>query len=565
MVDLPHRFVPASNKFVSPARIVSQTGHDGAVLSLAFSPCMRFIASSDIYGLVKVWCLDTLDILGSYRLSFVPDSLSWISAHRIRCQNHTAAEDIVLADDDPAEVPAPSPSNTFIPLLDAPQISSEGNTLHIARGDDVYCHVLDGLQRVEMEACERYVVALSPKRILVCATNSESVMFSIPAPEGDSWRHFFLTSRGDRVLIISTLGAVWAFDPMREPPAVVFQNAAAATAETLSDNGILALGDNNGNLTFLNTVSGAVIMRTPRYPKGFVAAYPSPEKVGFVALREESASAFLGASQEILSAAPLPATLTAACAGMRYSEVIIACTDGFIYRLKLDTNDIVKLCAVPCHVEAMTYSAGGLLFRSLDGQYYCFDGSNVAPLAISTSPVPTAMAINASGTRAACLCDTMLEIWDLRKSCTMISRIPIAGGRLVTLGKEKSSEFALVISDSREIWRVSLEGDAAPQRMAALDDPDLANAKLVSLAPATKSYVYALCETNHGQCCVVRISMNSGKSSIVLRIFTVGTQIFGASMNEDSVVLRNDANRLRVVLGTQAYSIGDWVRSDAIS
>ena len=63
MVDLPHRFVPTTSKFVSPVRIVSQFGHGAAVTRVSFSPCLRYFASLDASGWLRIWVLETLDIL----------------------------------------------------------------------------------------------------------------------------------------------------------------------------------------------------------------------------------------------------------------------------------------------------------------------------------------------------------------------------------------------------------------------------------------------------------------------------------------------------------------------
>ena len=57
MVDLPRRFVPTSSRFVSPVRIVVQSGHEAGITAVAFSPCTRFFASADSSGCVKIWGL----------------------------------------------------------------------------------------------------------------------------------------------------------------------------------------------------------------------------------------------------------------------------------------------------------------------------------------------------------------------------------------------------------------------------------------------------------------------------------------------------------------------------
>ena len=77
-MELPHRFVPTASKFVSPVRIVAQTGHRGVIVALAFSPCHRYLAASDSDTTVKVWCIENLDVVGSYRIGFVADQLKWL-------------------------------------------------------------------------------------------------------------------------------------------------------------------------------------------------------------------------------------------------------------------------------------------------------------------------------------------------------------------------------------------------------------------------------------------------------------------------------------------------------
>jgi len=561
-VELPHRFVPTASKFVSPVRIVSQTGHRGSIAAMAFSPCQRYIAASDSDCTIKIWCIDNLDVIGSYRIGFVATELVWDGNRAVDCKagDKSFRIEFETEAEDAAEIGGVYSRAGYIPLLGAPEFEYNSEKVTVRRGEDVYEHALSDAFFVSMEPCERYVVAVSKESVEIYDTSSENVLCALKADAGDAWKHVFFAELGNYIMAVSE-NTVWQFDPIREQPACIVTMPARVTAQCFSKKGLLALGNINGNLTLISGAKKAIVLRTPRFAKSFCAMFPSPDKAGFVAFRDESVTAFMGVSQEILSSAPLPAPLRAACAGNCYTEAIAACDDDFVYRLKLDTNDIVKLARVTDKIRLITCS-GEQFAAVCENKVIFYNGSSVKELGASPDDA-LAIALNEASNELAILYQNRVERWSLSKNQCAQS-VEANAGCVVFFGKEKSAGNIFVITQQLDVLSASSSASSL-EKINALDDPALLNARPISAAPAAKSFEFVLCEINHGQYAVVRVGLNSGKSNIVQRVFVAGMQIWGAAANEQSVQLRNDATCLRIVQGLTTFSVDDWSRSEPLA
>ena len=561
-MELPHRFVPTASKFVSPVRIVAQTGHRGVIVALAFSPCHRYLAASDSDTTVKVWCIENLDVVGSYRIGFVADQLKWLGDSVLECSagdlRYQVSFEIEKVDES-VERGIASRSG-YIPLLGAPEYTYDDEKVTVLRGDSVYEHPFDALVQIGMESCERYVVALSQKLVEIYGTSSDETLCSLPCAESDAWRHFFLDEYGSYVMLISER-SVWMFDPIREQPRRIVELPVNVTAQDFSKKGLLALGDVHGNITIVSSAEQAVILRTPRYARSFSAFFPSPDKAGLIAIRDESVSAFMGVSQEILSSAPLPASLCASCAGSSYTECVVACDDDNVYRLKLDTNDITRIAHVPEHLVHIHCVADAFVAASADNVYF-YDGARFKKLDAAADGI-RALSLNEKNKFAAMLYDSKIELWSVNNN-KLLKSYNIDGVELVAFGKDKTADTLFAFNNKLEILTAASSDDAL-SKLNVIEDENLKNARLISVASAAKSFLFVLCEINHGQLAIVRVGLNSGKSSIVLRVFVAGKQIWGAAVNNDYVQLRDDASCLRIVQGLTTYSVEDWSRSEPLA
>ncbi len=562
MIELPHRFVPTTSKFVNPVRIVAQTGHHGRIAALAYSPCHRYIAASDDDKVVKIWCLDTLDVVGAFRIGFVANALTWNGIRSLNCTDGTNEHVIEFVDEQDENDTAPA-QNTFlggyIPLIGAPEFSFNDKSVTLTRGDDQFEHDFEQAKKVEMEACERYVVAMNKTRVEIYDTSSENVKASLPLEADDEWVDFYLPKFGDFAALASQK-TLWIFDPVREEPTCIAKHNARVTAFTHDSDASIALGDENGNITIYDAKQRVQRLRTPRFARSFAAIFPSPEKTGFIALRDESVTAFMGASQEILSSSPLPAPYAAACAGACYTEIIVACKDSAIYRLKLDTNDITRICLADQPVRCLAAAGECLVLHTDDDQFRFYDSSTLRKITPSVK-TPKAIALNETATLAAFLDDEHLTLWNVRTD-TLAKQFDLKNGDVIAFGKDKSADSVYVITHDRQVLLANID---SLNDLSVFEDPALANARVISVAPAAKSFLYTLCEIDHGQYAIVRVGLNSGKSSIVLRVFVVGTQIWGAAFNDQSVQLRDDANCLRIVQGLNTFSVEDWSRSEPLA
>ena len=564
MGELPHRFVPTTRKFVSPVRIVAQTGHRGEIAVLAFSPCHRYLAAADRDCVVKIWCLETLDVIGSYRIGFVAEKLVWEAAFTLACSTGERVYRIAFEHESDGVVSdsAAPPSMGYIPLLDAPSFGVEGDRITVTRGESTFVHTLADVCQAAMDVCERYVMAWSPKLAEIYDTSSDKTLVSINLEADDAWRHIYQAKYGASILALSEK-QILQFDPIREKPVCMANFTARITADTFDLSGLLALGDANGNIAVYSALEKSIIFKTPRFARSFVHLLPSPEKNGLIAFREESVTAFMGASQEILSSSPLPSGFRAACAGACYTEVFVACEDQIVYRLNLNTNGIVRVCSSKHAIDMLAAAGDNLVLHSPDGALSFFDGAVERALSLQCSTPVHALAINETATLAAIAEAEKLHVWDLRKN-VLVRTYDVSGLETLAFGKDKTADAVLVFLSDHTILSGGPSA-AALSELNRFEDPVLEHARIISVAPAAKSFVFVLCEIDHGQYVIVRVGLNSGKSAVVLRVCVAGTQIWGAAANDNSVLLREDASCLRIIHGLTSYSVQDWSRSEPLA
>lgn len=559
MVNLPHRFVPTTSKFVSPVRIVSQYGHGAGITAVSFSPCTKYFASADEEGWLRIWSLETLDVLGIYLLGFRCEDIGWdgINAVVCRCRGHERR--IVFSDESKEISSTEMPLGNVIRLLDAPEVMRDGDSVIIHYGDNEFVHAIPGLLRCELEPCERYVVALSTNKVQVFSAFEDEELLEMISPEGHHWCNLHISWRGDFFLAISDDGGIWIGDAIKKTSSCLLRGNTELTASGFGGEKYAIYGDNRGNITVFDIEQRTLLLRTPRRPVDFNAVYPASDKVGFVALRSESATAFFSQSREILSASPLPAPVRASCPGMQFSELIVACTDNILYRIKLDDNSISKVCRVNREIDAIACNNDAIFMHFVDGSSASFENNVLSEHPWISKRCPISLALSDNSKTVVALFADHLDIIE-RSGKKETRRVDIKGAVQLICGKEKSANQILVMMADLRIVNVDMRtGDCSE-----LNRLDIEYGRVVSVAPAAKSFTYVLVEAEHGQFVILKLGLNTGKSSIVLRVMSVGTQIFGASSSDDAVCLRNDATCLRIISGLKAFSIDDWSRSEPL-
>lgn len=559
-MELPHRFVPTTSKFVSPVKIVSQYGHSSGISSVAFSPDARFFASADREGWVRIWSLETLDVLGIYRIPFECRSISWESTNAIVCRSehdvrrielNQDAEDVVAAERDV--------SDNVIRLIGEPEAERDGDHLVIRCGEMRFEHEISGLLDFAMDPCERYVAVVSQSAILAFDTYHDDCLLRLDAPNEHAWCGLHMFCRGSYFTALLDDGSVYQFDAIEKKSTCLYRISDRVTAWDFSRNELLIYGNERGILTIYDIANRALLLRTPRAPIAFSAVFPSPEKTGFVALRKESATAFLNQSQEILSASPLPSPLCVACAGSRYAEVLAACADHGVYRLKLDENTIQKLGVLHGDVDVMTASGENVVLHEKSGQFAFLDGAKFTPIDVHLENV-RALALSENGKNIAALTDTGIDVFE-RTGKQAARHFDVTQVAQMTFGKDKTAQTIVLFH--RDLTLSAVEIQTGEKR--ELGRLCLENGVVLSVAPAAKSFVFVLVASEHGQLSILKVGLNSGKSTLALRVFVVGTQIWGAAESQDSVYLRNDATCLRIISGLKAFSVEDWSRSEPLA
>lgn len=561
MASLPHRFVPTTSKFVSPVRLVSQFGHGAAINFAAFSPCEKYFASSDVNGWLRIWSLETLDILGIFLLDFSCESIVWKGSSVVICQGEGRERLIEFLDGEHHESIEPQSSflGQEIRLLDSPEVTEGPDFIEIHYLEHSFKHQIPGKIRHEMDPCERFVAVHCADciHILNCYENEELAAL---APEsGKSWQNMWISMRGEAVICLQNDGRICIVDAVKKDMKWILKGDAVVTASSFSGSHYVIYGDNRGNLTIFDIISRSILLRTPRCPIEFTAVFPTADRIGFVGLRSESATAFFAHSKEILSASPLPAPVSAACSGTVFSEIIAACKDHGVYRLCLADNSISKLGKTSSFVDVVGCTKDVVFMHMEDGTTAFFEFNRLTTLSWKCSEKPLSLAVSDNGKTFALLFRDRVVILD-RAEKKSEQVIKLNGGVQIACGREKSANQLLVFMNDLRIISVDMRsGEQSELNKLAIE-----HARVLSTAPAPKSMMYVLLAGEHGQFIAMKIGMNTGKSSVILRVLSTGTQIWGASVIDDSVCLRNDAKSLRIISGMKAFSIEDWARSEPL-
>ena len=562
MVELPQRFVPTTSRFVSPVRIVVQSGHAHAIQAVAFSPCLNYFVSVDCKGWARIWAIETLDVLGIYKLDFECTSIQWDSFGEIVFHGNNTQRAIELAEENstaPSNTNAPLSGNV-IRLLTSPEVTRDGDTIRILYNEETCEHDLPGLIDYEIDPCERYVVAMCAQKVAVLNTYADEVMMEIAAPQGKMWAAFKCSLRGDGFTAVLNDGTVWIANPIKQTQACIHKGSICLTSCCYGEDKYILMGDDRGSVAVYDVETRAILLRTPRQPRHFEAVFPSPDKVGLVALRPESATAFLCQSQEILSSAPLPAALVASCPGTQTSEVVVACDDNAIYRLKLDDNTIQKIGIHPKSVHKIACHGDLIFIIFKDGTSGLYQAKNYSDFGWQTDILPNAIAISDDETKIAMSFGNHVE-WVALGNPGDRKKAELTGITQITFGKEKSADTLLAFMDDFRVIAI----DCKTSKQNEIGRLAIDHGCILSVAPAAKSFVFVLAAGEHGHLCVLKVGLNTAKSSLALRVFSVGTQIWGATMNDESVSLRNDADCLRIVQGLKSFSVDDWTRSEPLA
>ncbi|MBO4349876.1 MAG: WD40 repeat domain-containing protein [Proteobacteria bacterium] len=561
MVELPQRFVPTTSRFVSPVRIVIQSGHAYAITAVAFSPCLNYFASVDCMGWARIWAVETLDILGIYKLNFVCKSIEWTSLGEITFIGEDVQRVVSFTENCDHHAQHDEPlAGYVIRLLTSPEVSREGDIIRILYNEETFEHELPGLIGYELDPCERFVIALTTDKIIVLNTYADEVMQDLAAPQEHHWIASKCSSRGDFVTAVLDDGTVWQLNPIKHTQACIHKGNERITSCCYGQTKLILMGDDRGSVAIFDIETRSILLRTPRQPRNFEAVYPSPDKVGLVALRTESATAYLCQSQEILSSAPLPAAHVASCPGMMTSEVIVACADNAIYRIKLDDNTILKLCVLKKSVKSIACHGEMIFIHFEDGTSGICIGKNFSDCAWKSEETALSLAISDDEKMVALLFENHLE-WFAVDDPQKCRKIELHGAAQIAFGKEKSADTIFVFMQDFRVLTIN----SSTEEQKELNRLAIEHGRILSTAPAAKSFVYVLIAGEHGHLCVLKVGLNSAKSSLALRVFAVGTQIWGATMNDESVSLRNDANCLRIVQDLKSYSVDDWTRSEPLA
>ena len=562
MVDLPQRFVPTSSKLIRHANAVLQCGHDAPVECVKFSPNLAYIASVDTKGKLLVWAFETLDVLGAYHLDFACDRMEWQRGGRLACFGDKASRVIEFDVDDASlfsdGMDAIDPSRV-IRFIGTPEVEVLPGRCVVRYGDDVFEHEMEDVRRAVIEPCERYAVMMSRGELRLVAANEPAELLRLPAPEGAAWLDFVVARRGDWVVALLDDSTVCYVDPVKLTSKNVPLRSGRVTACDLENDAFIAWGNDAGNVVVYDVSRRKACFRTARKPLDFIAAYPSPDKFGFLGLRAESAAAFLGASNEILPSDPLPAGLVSSCAGETASEFLAACRDGRIYQIQLNSGSIRAIADTSGEVIAMCAAGDARAYCDVNGRLSAFSNGSRQTVVAESIPLPTKLAVSENAALVACLYENEIVVYGVRKGAQP-QRFAVAHAVDIAFAREKTSQNLVIFKDDLSIETMSLK-DASPTFLCRVDIP---HGTYISYAYAPKSSIFGLFESEQGHKVVVKANLRTGKVSEVLRILTCGRQIWAAAPSPETLLLRSDISSVKIVSGFKAYSFDDWTRCEPL-
>lgn len=561
MVDLPQRFVPTSSKSIQHANVVLQCGHNAPVVAVKFSPDLAYFASADARGIVLVWAFDTLDILGSYRIGFAPHRLEWRNDGFLRCTNQTQSFDIDLQVDAQTYLSSgatPLDASRVIRFINSPEIEFHSDNCTIHYGDDAFVYSIPNILQAEIEPCERYGIILAKKKLLIANTAQDEEWLSIDAPQDAEWRQFYISTRGNFVVAIRSDSRIFHLDPIQRTYESVSLSHKSITAYDACCDAYILLGCDNGNVSVYDIATQKIVLSTPRSPLDFVANYPSPARAGFIGLRSESATAFLGASQEILTSAPLPAPVVASCAGATSSEFIAACTDHFIYKIQLESNDIHKICHFSSTPKLLAANGDALAYLDEDDMLWLVSPNGKTSTVANSVKNAKSLTVSDNGASVAVLYAHALTLYTIKKSAVDSVNFDIEECSSIAIIREKTQTNIVLFLNDLSISMLNTK-DGSIQNIGVIDG---LNSDFISYAYAPKGQIFALYSDAQGHLVVVRIALKTSEIEEVLRVFTSGRQILGVAVSHDALLMRNDVTMLKIVKDFKAYTLDDWTRSD---
>lgn len=562
MAILPQRFVPTVNTSIHADHIVIQTGHSGSVTAAKFSPCLKYFASADADGWLKIWVVDTLDILINRFLGFACHKIDWIENHTLKCTGNEKISLVELPyENDGGEAYNLSPepdASRIIRLLGSPEAVCDDNILRVSYQEQTFEYGIPALQEAVIEPCERYVVARSPQKLVVASAFEQNILISVDAPKNFTWLGFKIDKRGDNVFALCNDGSIWLINANARSASQIHRLHTEIRTFDFGDDTLLLVGDVLGCLAIFDLRSHTLMLKTPRECLNFISAIPSPEKLGFIALRPNSATAYLTPSHEILSAAPLPSAAVSACAGQRYSEILVACEDSAVYRMKLDENTITKLFITTDPAKSLACAGNAVAFITKNGQL----GANIGSRTVfrgEAAPSAKTLAINEDASRIIILHDSKIEILTLSPdSRPKISKIDADSPSLaIFCAKDKNRAYIL----SQNMTLCALDTDACT--LLPISDPLPECAFPISLAPASANSFFALFKDTNGHDAICRFS-NKAAPCVLMRIMAQGRQIWAAE-EDNRLMIRDDATPLRVCENFKSTGVEDWLRSEPLN
>jgi len=562
LIDIPHRFVPSMIKFVDPVSISPQTGHASAIHAMAFCPLAEHLASLDVDRWLKVWKLESMELISSSRVASLGEVV-WLDQLSLKVYNESGiiAQFNYAAKQEAEEAPQDAGYNLY--LIDSLSAEKTESGLRISIGEEQWEHELADLFDYCIDPIERFVALASPNLVEIIDCQSRASIVTFPAQDASPWKGIWLSSHGDLLLAFSQNGKVFAFDPMRPKPTLLVEIIDGFASFTVYQDHLLALANKLGNILIYDLRKRAIAFKTARKLPGFKYMFPSPQKLGFIALREESVSAYLFSSQEIQPASPLPSPVACACAGELYVEIIAAFYDNKVYRLKLDSNDIEVLSSFPETPRIIAYAGDMLIAYAENMGFVFFDGEQNIKLKIEAKTQASALALHEKGRYFASYHDNQrLAIYRIAEH-EIIADIAVERASALVFGRGKSANSLFILDQDLLVWKYDTESHEISvfQNLSEC----VPNGIAITMSIAERGFAHVLIQGEQEQYYVLKLGLNTAKCSEAMRVLCIGQQIVGALFEGNRLYLRKDATSLRIVRDMQTFIPSDWARSEPLA
>ncbi len=565
-MDYPHIVTPQRIRFAREVAYVPQSGHDTAIKSMAFAPGQEdgeaLLAVIDDDAMLRVWSTDPAAVLSILPLPASCDGVVWVDGEHVAVRALLDGEVTwwqrkVCGGERWQAVEAssiPQVESSLVVSFSAGQITWTGvHSGGMSSAEAPSTWLADPLAR--------YLVLAFSQSVEIVDVE-QGVRLKRVETDGEAIVGAAVSARGDRVFVLTEGGRVLRFEPMRGQGVGELARSPLPAGTLAYDacSGLVAVGHTSGQLSFLDAVSGRLVLRTPRKVPGFLLELPLLDEIGFVGLRSESLGAYLAPQTEILPIRPLPGILASACASPRFPEIHVGLDDGRVVTLNLETEALVEEGQAPWPLQHLCCNQRHLVGLGEGGWW------SDRPLGLDHfSPPPASevlrVALDPQDEWLAVACrDGSVQVAKTSGKKGAVT-LHLAQVRDIAFSTLKGKTSLMLIDASCVLWSCEA-GKTRLIRVGRLDVPMGQYGRVVAMVADGVSELRLLLVGDQEHRLLISVDPSGAETTLLGSVLLQGTQVVAVFGADQARLRQGEEHSLRVVRDLLAFEASDWLRSE---